>query len=634
MNPTALFDPDKLVETGARVVEKTRALRKLVGTPAATAPGTGDTRFVPTPLPAAANEEESDSTWGFADTRFEARADSSVVLTGQRYLLCGDPLPNLMPWIRGVMQLDLRPDDKHPYAFPPQVSEAVRNDAFEQAIGAHLAADQLDRDPRARLRRGHGHTQEEMYAIRYGAIERVPDLVVYPADEDQVVAVVAAALAHDVVLIPYGGGTNVTDALRCPTGEKRMICSVDLRRMNKVRWIDPVNRMACIEAGAIGRHIMAQLAQHGFTMGHEPDSVEFSTLGGWVATHASGMKKNKYGNIEDMLVDVTAVTPQGVLRRNQAAPRESVGIDPRLWLLGSEGRLGIVTSAVVKLFPLPEVQKYGSVLFHDFETGVAFMYDLAQAGSWPASVRLMDNIQFQFGQALKPAATGWKVHKSKAEKLFVTKIQGYDPNKMTACTLVFEGSRREVAAQEALVYEIAKKHGGFPAGAENGQRGYQLTWGIAYIRDFVMDHWVVAESFETSVPWSHLVSMVDNVKRRVVEMHKDHGLPGVPFITARVTQIYETGACVYFYFAFGHKGLADPNHAFHAIENEARAEILRSGGSLSHHHGIGKLRQHFMPTILSQAGIDMQAALKAAIDPRNIFGAGNQNAARAAGDYT
>ena len=633
MKPADLLNPEKLAAAGAQVVQKTKVIRQILGGRGTTARGTGDTRFVPPPRQAGKNEDESDATWGFADTRFEAKADSSVVLTGNRYLLCGDPLPSLMPWIRGVMQLELRPDDKHPYAFPPEIPAPRSNAAFTTAISQFLAAAQISDEARVRLRRGHGHTQEEMYAIKYGTLPRVPDLVVFPKSQEQVVQLVDAARTHDVVLIPYGGGTNVTDALRCPLGEARTICSVDLRDMNRILWIDPVNRMACIEAGAVGRHIIDQLKAHGFTMGHEPDSVEFSTLGGWVATHASGMKKNKYGNIEDLLVDVTAVTPQGVLQRSQIAPRESVGIDPRLWMLGSEGKLGIITSAVVKLFAVPEVQKYGSILFQDFEPGVSFMYDLAQAGNWPASVRLMDNLQFQFGQALKPAAKGWKVHKSKAEKLFVTKIAGFDPQKMTACTLVFEGTAREVAAQEAMVYEIAKKYGGFVAGAENGQRGYQLTWGIAYIRDFVMDHWVIAESFETSVPWSKLVALVESVKRTILAQHKQHGLPGLPFITARVTQIYDTGACIYFYFAFSYKGVSDPTHVFHEIENNARAEILRCGGSLSHHHGVGKLRQHFMPDVMSQAGIAMQDALKKAIDPQNIFGSGNQTSGRSAGDY-
>ena len=627
------FDTEKLLASGARVLSTAKKLKsRLTGAGPSTL-GTGNTRFVPPPPHIGKDEEESDSTWGFADTRFEARPDSTVVLSGKRYTLSGEVLPTLMPWVRGVMSSDIRADDRNPWSFPPQIPEPVKSEAFEQALRGSWKVDQVSDEARARLRRGHGHTQEEMFAIKYGKLTRIPDLVVFPESEEQVVELVGLAQTHNVVLIPYGGGTNVTDALRCPVAETRCIVSVDMRRMNRILWIDPVNRMACIQAGAVGRHIMTQLAEHGFTMGHEPDSVEFSTMGGWVATHASGMKKNRYGNIEDLLLDVTVVGNQGVLQRNQAAPRESVGIDPRLWMLGSEGNLGIITQCVIKLFPLPEVQKYGSVLFPDFELGCQFMYELACTGDWPASVRLMDNLQFQFGQALKPASKGWKVHKSKVEKLYVTKLQGFDPNQMTALTLVFEGSKREVAAQEELVYSLAKKFNGMPAGGENGERGYQLTYGIAYIRDFVMDHWVLAESFETSVAWSDLTTLVKNVKQKLYDEHKALGLPGVPFVTCRVTQIYETGACVYFYFAYYYKGVENPTQVYHHLENAARVEMMRCGGSLSHHHGIGKLGQHFMTNIMSQAGLDMQKALKNAVDPQNIFGTGNQTAGRRAGDY-
>src|SRR5205085_7378338 len=206
--------------------------------------------------------------------------------------------------------------------------------------------------------------------------------------------------------------------------------------------------IACIQAGAVGRHIMADLKKHGVTMGHEPDSVEFSTLGGWIATNASGMKKNRYGNIEDLVLDVNLVTAAGTLERSSCSPRESVGMDLRRLIFGSEGTLGIITSAVVKIFPLPEVQEYGSVLFPSFEDGFKFMYALAREATPPASVRLVDNLQFQFGLALKPRSSGGLADlKSKAEKFFVTKIKGFEPYKMVACTLVFEGSQTEVEQQ-------------------------------------------------------------------------------------------------------------------------------------------------------------------------------------------
>jgi alkyldihydroxyacetonephosphate synthase len=577
-------------------------------------------RIYPPPPTADPRDAESPDAWGFADTSFDVDARGAITVTGTRYRgLSGETLPNLLPWFRSVIQLDfpLRTDGGSHY--PPPVPEPCPAPDFLAAARAFLADDQLSTDARTRLRRGHGHTVAEIDAVRGGGLPRVPDYVVFPADEEQVVALVQAAARTGVVLLPYGGGTNVTEALRCVPEEERPIVSVDMRRLNRIEWIDPANRMARIQAGAVGRTIQAQLAEHGLTMGHEPDSMEFSTLGGWIATNASGMKKNRYGNIEDLVLDVAAVGAAGKLTRTHVAPRESIGLDPKLWLFGSEGSLGIVTSAVVKLFPLPEMRRYGSVIFKTFEQGFAFMYELSREERLPASVRLVDNLQFQFGQVLKPESRGVKKVKSRAEKWLVTGPLGYDPDRMVAATLVFEGTAAEVDAQQKRVYELATRHGGFKGGAENGRRGYMLTFGIAYIRDFVLRHDVLGESFETSVPWTRAEALIDRVKRRIHEAHRARGLPGRPFVSCRVTQLYETGCCVYFYMAFYTRGVADPVGVYHEIEAEAREEIIAAGGSISHHHGVGKLRLPFVRDIMSPAMIEWRERMKAALDPEGVF---------------
>ena len=538
--------------------------------------------------------------------------------------MSGTELPDLLPWVRDILGVDFDFRDTHDSAYPPEVPSPRENDAFLKEARSILPEGDLSDDDEIRLRHGHGHTLEEMYVIKYGKLERVPDLVVYPSEESHVAELVAAAVRHDVCLVPYGGGTTVTEAVRCPTEEQRMIVSMDMSRLNRILWIDPTNLMACIQAGAVGRVIEEQLAQYGFTLGHEPDSIEFSTLGGWIATHASGMKKNRYGNIEDLVLDVHVVTARGELSRSAVAPRESVGLDARRWVFGSEGNLGIITHAVVKIFPLPEVQHYDSLLFPSFEQGVSFMYDLTRQATPPASVRLVDNLQFQLSQTLKPKAEGLQAFKRRAEKLFVTKLRGFDPAHMVACTLVYEGDRGEVEGQEAAVRRIARRYGGMRAGAKNGRRGYQLTFGIAYMRDFMMKHYILGESLETSVPWSQTLSLCENVKRRLEEEYARRALPGKPFVSSRVTQVYQTGVCIYFYFAFYHKGVERPSQVFTELERIARDEILRSGGSLSHHHGVGKLRRSFLPRIMSATALEWSAEVKRAIDPTNIFGAGNQ----------
>lgn len=586
----------------------------------------GDTRFVPPARSSSGDELESSDGWGFADTKFVVQPNESVVLTGKRYNISNVELPSLVPWLSKVLAAPLGYANRHEPHFPPPVPEPRPAPAgLLDGLRQILQPEQLSSEPLVRLRRGHGHTGAEIWAIRYGKLDRVPDLVVFPTSHEQVVELVKVAEQHGACLIPFGGGTNVTDALRLPTSEERFVIAVDMRRMNRILWVDPVNLTACIEAGAVGRHIAEELEKYKLIIGHEPDSLEFSTLGGWIATNASGMKKNRYGNIEDLVLDMQVVTTQGVVARPQVGPRESIGPNPKNFMFGSEGNFGIVTSAVVKLFPKPEVQRYGSVLFPTLSHGLDFLYDLQRAGAVPASVRVVDNTQFQFGQALKPKSDG-SVRarlKSKLEKALVTQLKGFDPKQLAAATLVFEGSEEEVAFQEQAVYRIARQHGGLKAGSKNGERGYQLTFGIAYIRDLTFGHWAIAESFETSVPWSKAISLYERVRERVRREHEARRLPGNPFFTGRITQVYSTGVAIYFYLGFYCKGVEDPVRMYAELEHAAREEILAAGGTLSHHHGVGKIRQGFLSDIYSPGSLQFMRQVKQAVDPANVFGANN-----------
>jgi len=442
------------------------------------------------------------------------------------------------------------------------------------------------------------------------------------------VILVRAACRHDVVLVPYGGGTNVSDALRCPADETRMIVSVDLKEMNRIRWIDPVEQTAYIEAGAVGQSIQNLLTEYGYTLGHEPDSVELSTLGGWIATNASGMKKNRYGNIEEIVLDVTAVNCDGKLVRSCVGPRESIALDLLRMLFGSEGNWALITSATVKIFPLPEVQRYDSVLFHSFEDGVEFAYDLTRSEvPTPASVRLVDNLQFQFSQALKTEGEGSGLI-ARLQKWLVMRVYGFDPARMVACTLVFEGSKETVTRQRREIRRLARRHRGMVAGPSNGKRGYALTFAIAYIQDFALTRHIVAESFETSVPWREVLPFCERVKARVHREHAQRSLPGRPFVTCRVTQLYPAGVCIYFYLAFYSKGVEEPAEAFAELERAARDEILAAGGSLSHHHGVGKLRAAFLDRIHSDASLTVLQRVEDALDPGNVFALANHRVSR------
>lgn len=231
-----------------------------------------------------------------------------VQLSGNRYTFSGTELPSLRAWMEDKIGIDVK-DLAPPQADMPKLPAKITNDEFMAEIKGHYA--HLSTEDEERLFHGHGHTCQEVYKLRYGTFERVPDVVVYPGCHEDVEAIVKAAHKHNVVIIPFGGGTSVSEAVLCPVHEKRMIVSLDMKRMDRIKKINHKSMLACIEAGAIGKSLEAKLNRYGLTLGHEPDSWEFSSLGGWVATRASGMKKNKYGNIEDIIVKIKMVTPMG-----------------------------------------------------------------------------------------------------------------------------------------------------------------------------------------------------------------------------------------------------------------------------------------------------------------------------------
>lgn len=559
--------------------------------------------------------------WGFKDTEFFYDGLAAIGIKGQRYLYSGKTLPSLKPFMEATAGLDVNKtspsQEQPPAAHTPNINQEFINDIK----GACVRYDTSDNE---RLFHAHGHTCQEVYALRFGNIERIPDCVVYPGSHAHVEQIVAAANKHNVVIIPYGGGTSVSQALLCPKEEKRMIVSLDMHAINKIRWINRKNYTACIEAGIVGKDLEQQLRGTGLVLGHEPDSMEFSTLGGWIATRASGMRKNKYGNIEDIVVSMKVVTSVGTLEKSCVVPRMSTGPDVHEMILGSEGSLGVITEAIVRLRPAPEQTVYGSIIFPNFEQGVQCLNEIAILRCAPVSIRLVDNPQFQFGLALKPPTEDWKAATfDKIKKWYVLNRLHFQPEQMVAATLLFEGTAAEVKAQEKQVYGIAAKYGGMKAGAENGIRGYFLTYMIAYLRDFGMNYQFIGESFETSCPHENVLALCENVKKMIATSAKKNGVTKEPFISCRVTQLYDTGVAVYFYFGFVWHGLKDPVGVFNAIEHDARDEILKYGGSLSHHHGVGKLRKHWMQHTVSPVGMQAIAGLKKQLDPKNIFG--NQN---------
>jgi alkyldihydroxyacetonephosphate synthase len=562
--------------------------------------------------------------WGFADTRLELDGARSVRMTGDRYPLSGQSMPHLIPFVEQVLGLPFdttaRVPESAPAIAPPRLTPALT-----AALDRLLPAERRSIDPAVRLAHSHGQLSvgEIDRALYGGRFARVVDIVVEPVNELEVQAIIAAAAAHDACLVPYGGGTNVSGALQCSEREARTIVSIDMRGMNRVVAVDHDNGCALVEAGITGAALEDALGPLGYTSGHTPDSLEFSTLGGWISTNASGMKKNRYGNIEDIVIEATLVTPAGTVETRRPAARTSTGMQPLALLFGSEGNLGVITKALIAIHPKPEEIRYQSLVFRNFGDGVAFLKAARAGGALPASIRLVNNREFRFGQALRPAAHGAARWKSTLQRAWLTRVLRFDPSGMAACTIVMEGTRRQVDEQERTLRRTAKAFPAVWGGAENGRRGYSLTFAIAYLRDFFSQFGILGESFETSVPWDRIERVCSAVGQALSSECAARGVAGRPYLSYRVTQTYHAGVCIYFTMALSGRGLADPAEVFHDLEQALRQVILDNGGSLSHHHGVGKIRQEFLPQVHTGPGLDAIRAAKRSVDPRNIFGIRN-----------
>ena len=562
--------------------------------------------------------------WGFKDSSFIINDDNTVTFTGKRYEgISGERLPYLIPFVTKVLNTDIKKEPYFKEIEKKYVAKRKINQDFVNDIESSFNEDQISFSDEERVLHSHGqNSPDEVFKVLYDKLEKFTDIIVYVENEEDVINLIQKAKKHNVCLVPYGGGTNVTNALKLPEDEERMIVSVDTRRLNKIISIDTKNLLIEVEAGITGKHLEEELQKKGFTVGHQPDSIELSTLGGWISTNAAGMKKNKYGNIEDIVQNVIMVTPNGTISQIKPLVRSSIGIKTQNLLFGSEGNIGIITKAVLKIHKLPECSDYESVVLKDWDTGLEFMYELAHSSSVPASARMLDSLHYQFGSALKPEKNNIGKLKSKIQKL-VFKMKDFNTDDFVAAVFKLEGSFSEVEYQRKNIKRLAKKYNGLLGGSKEGKVGYNITMVIAYIREFFVPQGILGETLETAVPWSKVNQVKDEANKLLNELHKKYDLPGKPFFCSRISKVYHTGICMYNTMGINVRGIKNPEKVFSDIEHKIRECFIKNGGSISHHHGVGKLRKDFMLQTISPGSIDVIQGIKKSQDPDNIFGIGN-----------
>jgi alkyldihydroxyacetonephosphate synthase len=528
--------------------------------------------------------------------------------------------PGFRPFALNAIDLDVNTPPIAPMSLDdlpipaPMISDQLLGELSE-AVGAENAVqDDLDR-----IVHTYGKSLRDLLRIRAGDIPRVPDVVVYPGSEAEVQLVVDRSVAADAVIIPYGGGSNISGSLHAREDETRPVISVDLGRLNQVIDVDEESGLARIQAGALGPDLEEQLGARGWVLGHYPDSFTHSTLGGWVATRSSGMQSDKYGDISNIARGMRVVMPGKVLEV-RPLPHTSTGPSVREMVLGSEGRLGVITEVTVQVHRIPEVRVILGYLFPSWEAGLAAMQEISASDAHPSITRVSDAEETAFSFATRKKTSRISISSLISKGMMrVLERRGWNLDEVCLSFIGYEGGKAHVARQKKIVKDIVGKHGGILVGKGPGVLYDQKKFDMPYIRDFILDRGAVGDVSETAAPWSKLLPLYRNVIAAAEKVYAQLGVRGL--IMCHLSHSYHSGACLYFTFAFKHDGV-DPLGEYEPLKNAIQQAFVDSAGTLSHHHAVGTEHAAWLEQDISAPGVHMIDGLFTAMDPGRNFNPG------------
>jgi alkyldihydroxyacetonephosphate synthase len=444
-------------------------------------------------------------------------------------------------------------------------------------------------DPYERALHTYGRAYRDVVRAFRGRFDNPPDAVARPRDEHELEGVLEWCAEAGVAAIPFGGGTSVVGGVepRVPQGAA---VSVDMQAMSRVLEVDRESRAARIQAGATGPELERGLKEHGLTLRHYPQSFEFSTLGGWIATRAGGHFATLHTHIDDFVESVRAITPSGAWE-SRRLPASGAGPSPDRMLIGSEGILGVITEAWVRVQDAPAHKESAAVLFDSFSDGAGAVRALAQTRLFPTNCRLLDP-----GEAALTASA---------------------PAGKALLVLGFEGCG-EVGGAMAQALDRCREAGGTPRERRGESEG---SWREAflsapYLRDTLIAAGVLAETFETAITWERFDGFVDAVRGAA-----EAALGGEGRVTCRLTHVYPDGAAPYFtVLAPARRG--DELDQWEQIKIAASEAIIAAGGSITHHHAVGRDHRRWYDRQRPDQFAAALRAAKAAVDPRGILNPG------------
>ena len=449
-----------------------------------------------------------------------------------------------------------------------------------------------------RAAHAYGKSYRDLVRAFRGRFDHSPDVVAFPRQEPELEAVLEWCERSGAAAIPYGGGTSVVGGLEARIdGRHDGAVSIDLGAFDRVLEVDRASRAARIQAGASGPGLESQLAEHGLTLRHFPQSFEFSTLGGWIATRAGGHFATLYTHIDDLVESVRAITPRGVWE-SRRLPGSGAGVSPDRLLIGSEGILGVITEAWLRVQDRPTHRLSAGVRFGSFAAGAEAVREISQAGLYPSNCRLIDAAE----AALTSGGDG----------------------RSSLLVLGFESADHTLEPWMDRALELCAAHGGEWDSVSSGRSGAVGAWREAflrapYLRDTFVAMGVLAETFETAITWDRFESFHATAQGAAEEAVRE--LCGAGRVTCRFTHVYPDGPAPYFsILAPTRRG--EELDQWEAIKRSASDAVIEAGGTITHHHAVGRDHRPWYDRQRPDPFADALRAAKAAVDPHGILNPG------------
>ena len=491
-----------------------------------------------------------------------------------------------------------------------ELPEPRLGDAARQSLEA--ASDSLALDSPARIRHAAGKSYEDLVRLRAGEVGGAPDAVVSPSSRDEVAAVLAACAKHEVAVVPFGGGTSVVGGVEPERGRFAAVLALDLGRLDRMVALDERSLTATFEAGVRGPAAEALLEARGLTLGHFPQSFEYATIGGYVATRSAGQASSGYVRIDDLVLGLRCATPAGELRIDPV-PASAAGPSLLELVVGSEGTLGVITEATLGVHRRPEKRRYEAWSFRSFTSGAEAFRDLVQAGAGPDVARLSDagETGLALGQA---AASGGLGARGLGRYL---RLRGHEQ----PCLAVvgWEGDRDEVTRRRDRSAQSLRAGGGVALGSRPGLAWARSRFEGPYVRDDLLGIGVLAETLETATTWDRLESLHRGVSAALHAALSERGTP--PLVGCHISHLYRSGASLYFtVLARAQRGAeVEQWHSAKAVASEA---IVAGGGTITHHHAVGRVHLPWMAAEIGELGREALRSVKGRLDPTGIMNPG------------